>query len=142
MKYRRARQTAWRTIAGETVLLDLERKRMYGLNPAAANLWHALEAAGDRSELLRLAAGGGEPAFSQRQVAAFLEELVDLGLVEERPPAAESPAVGESGPPAAVEPQEALEPPAVLWREDVEQIAGTCAMFPSQNPLCTQAPFS
>ncbi len=146
MKYRRARQTAWRNIAGETVLLDLEKKRMYGLNPAAANLWQALEAVADRGELLCLTSGGGEPSFGEQEVAAFLAELLALGLVEERPPAAESPAAGEDGPGAGENaspaPLEALEPPAILWREDVEQIAGTCAMFPSQNPLCTQAPFS
>ncbi len=137
MKYRRARQTAWRTIADETVLLDLDKKQMYGLNPAAAVIWQALDEAEGVNELLGLTAGEGEPAFGEPEMVKFLDQLVALGLAEERPPA-ELAALPEA---AAVEPSEGLEPPAILWREDVEQIAGTCAMFPSQNPLCNQAPF-
>ena len=47
MRYRRAAHTAWRTIADETVVLDLEAKRMHGLNPTAAFVWQTLEAMED-----------------------------------------------------------------------------------------------
>ena len=139
MRYRRARKTAWRTIADETVLLDLERKRMYGLNPAAARIWLALESAGDTCELLEMTVGEAEPSFGEEDVATFLDQLVSFGLIEDRRQDA-----GEPAPDAAPLPieSEALKPPKVVWQEDVEQIAGTCAMFPSQSPICDQAPFS
>ncbi len=140
MKYRRARQAAWRTIAGETVLLDLERKRMYGLNPAAGHIWQALEAADDAADLLRVVLGEGDSTFGESEVMAFLAELADIGLAEER--SGEAVDTKRQPPATVIEPAEELEPPRILWREDVEQIAGTCAFFPSQNPLCDQAPFS
>ncbi len=150
VRYRRAQQTAWRTIADETVLLNLEHKRMYGLNPAAATVWQALDAADDLGELLRMAAGEGRPAFGEDEIATFLGELVALGLAEERRLTVAGSGAGHAGTvealDAAPRPEsgspEELEPPAILWREDVEQIAGTCAMFPSTSPICNQVPFS
>ncbi len=143
MKYRRARQAAWRKIADETVLLDLEGKRMYGLNPAAAAVWQALDPATGIDQLARMTAGGGRPAFGASEIEAFLGELVALGLAEAQSlTAAADPERGDVDGSAPDPGLEALEPPAILWHEDVEQIAGTCAMFPSQNPLCNQVPFS
>ncbi len=142
VKYRRARQTAWRTIAGETVLHDLEHKRMVGLNPAGARVWLALETALDPGELLYVTAGEGKSSFGEPDIAAFLDQLVILGLVEEHELAEAGTLSASAGGPAEGDPAEELEPPRVLWQEEVEQIAGTCAMFPSQNPLCDQAPFS
>lgn len=144
MKYRRSRQAAWRTIADETVVLDLERKRMYGLNPAAACIWQALGRDEGPGDLLRAIAGEGEPPFGEREITTFLNELVSLELVEEQP----LPIEGGDERAGSIEassnfgPLDELEPPGILWREDVEQIAGTCAFLPAQNPLCTQAPFS
>ncbi len=115
---------------------------MYGLNPAAAAIWQALDEVADPGAYLRSAAGGDLP-FEELEIGIFIGELTILGLVEERPPAAEDEeAAGAAVEPPAVELPEELEPPAILWREDVEQIAGTCAFFPSQNPLCDQVPFS
>ncbi len=143
MKYRRARQTAWRTIAGETVLLDLEGKRMYGLNPTAAALWLALETSPGLEALLAAATGGRQASFGADEIATFVAELVELGLAEKRseeePPA---PVTARESSGAGAELPAELEPPAILWREEVEQIAGTCAFFPSANPLCDQVPFS
>ena len=139
MKYRRARQTAWRTIADETVLLDLERKRMYGLNPAAARIWLALEAAENAGELLQMTVGEAKPSFGEDDVTAFLDQLASLKLIEALPRDAAEPVLDAE--PLPVE-SEDLEPPKVLWQEEVEQIAGTCAMFPSTSPICDQAPFS
>ncbi len=147
MKVRRARQTAWRTIAGETVLLDLERKRMYGLNPTGAGIWLALEADADAGELLRVMTDGRPAPFGGDEIESFLAELVTLGLAEAGPlglaEETRYPVLERRDPPTppAIEPPE-LEPPAILWREEVEQIAGTCAMFPSTSPICDQAPFS
>ena len=146
VKYRRARRTAWRAIAGETILLDLEHKRMAGLNPAAAALWLALESPASLDELSATTAGDGGTAIDKRHISVFLEELVGLGLAEEQPPGPEAcdPRRAEVARVTSPDPGPAdeLDPPRVLWQEDVEQIAGTCAMFPSQNPICNQAPFS
>ena len=54
--YQRSQQTAWRTIADETVILDLEKKQMYGLNPTGAFVWLTLEAVRDFDQLLGAAA--------------------------------------------------------------------------------------
>ncbi len=135
MRYQRSPQTAWRTIADETVLLDLVKKQMYGLNPTAAFIWQNLEAT-DLGDLLRdLGASGEVTAFGREELDAFLAELLDRGLARE--------AAGPVEPAeAAVEPPAELEPPRILWREEVEQIAGTCAFLPAMNPLCTQVPFA
>lgn len=131
MRYRRAAHTAWRTIADETVVLDLESKRMLGLNPAAAFVWQTLEAMED-CEAMRRAMGS--PDFGTEEIEAFLSELEALGLVLREKP--EKPA------PVAIEAPLELEAPRILWQEKVEQIAATCAFLPAQNPLCNQVPFS
>ncbi len=143
--YRRSPQTAWRTIADEAVLLDLEKKQMYGLNETAAFIWQNLERAADLDAILQaLTAGGAAPAFGRGELEAFVGELVDLGLVEKVTGAGDrSDAVIEQ--PASTSPHGAdatREPPSILWREEVEQIAGTCAFLPAMNPLCTQVPFA
>ncbi len=139
--YRRSRQTAWRTIADETVLLDLEKKQMYGLNPAAAFVWQTLEAMEDVDGVLQaLSRYGATPAIGRAELEAFVEELLDLGLMEEAAPAEPPAAAGD--PPADLEAPADAEPPRILWHEEVEQIAGTCAFLPAMNPLCTQAPFA
>ena len=135
MRYRRARQTAWRQIAGETVLLDLEAKRMYGLNPTAAFVWQTLESMGDAHRMARAVVAGQAPEVDfAGQIEAFLSELLDLGLVEAAEP--------EEPKPVAIEPPAELETPKILWQETVEQIAASCAFFPATNPLCNQVPFS
>ncbi len=133
--YRRSRQTAWRTIGDETVLLDLEKKQMYGLNPTAAFVWQTLDSMPDSDAALEaLRRTGVSPELERDEIETFLEELLDLGLVVEAEP-------GER-PGADVEPPAELEAPKILWREEVEQIAGTCAFLPAMNPLCIQAPFA
>ena len=140
MRYRRAGRTAWRKIAGETVVLDLEAKRMYGLNATAAFLWQILEAMPDAEAMERaLVAGGDAEPLGVREIEAFLRELLDLGLVEAGEPEA---VASEGAAPAALEPPASLEPPEILWQETVEQIAASCAFFPATNPLCNQVPFS
>ncbi len=140
MKYRRAQQTAWRTIGGETILLDLEGKWMYGLNPTGAYLWSALETPECLDRLWLAMTGGRESAPAKEDVESFLGELVALGLAAEA--RSQAPVAPDPRSPAVPELPAELEPPTILWREEVEQIAGTCAFFPSQNPLCDQVPFS
>ncbi len=142
--YQRSRHTAWRQIAGETVLLDLEKKKMYGLNPTTGFVWQSLETAADLDGMLAaLAAGDATPALGRGDLEAFLAELLELGLVHEGDALEDrSEDRPKDRPETATELPEALEPPCILWREEVEQIAGTCAFLPAMNPLCTQVPFA
>ena len=93
MRYRRAAHTAWRTIADETVVLDLQGKRMFGLDPAAAFVWQTLEAMEDTASMLRAL---GSPAFGADEIEAFLGELADLGLVERGAPEKRVPVAVEA----------------------------------------------
>jgi len=78
------------------------------------------------------------------EVAAFCAELQELELVE---------VVGEDGAPTEVSPEsekplsggpttEAVDPPRIVWREEIQQVAASCAFIDGQNPLCTQVPSS
>ncbi len=148
VSFQRAKQTAWRTLGEETIVLDLRRKRMVGLNPAGARIWLALGAGGELDRLMA-ATEKDERAFGERQIAGFLDELAGLGLVEERtegPRAVDQEPAGPASPAADqapdLGPAGQIEPPQILWQEEVEQIAATCAFFPSTSPLCNQVPMS
>lgn len=135
MNYRRAPHTAWRTIAGETVVLDLKAKRMVGLNTTAAFVWQTLEVF-ETLEALRAAlvpASSGS-TIGPAELRGFLDEMVAAGLIEAGPP--------DERRPVALTPPESLEPPCITWRETLEQVGMSCAFLPAQNPLCSQAPFS
>lgn len=131
MRFRLARQTAWRALAEETIVLDLETKRMYGLNESASFVWQTIEAMDDFEGMLRAMAGAALP-FGVEELAAFCDELVALDLLEAAEP--------ENRLPVAVEPLSDLEPPKILWQETLEQVAASCAFLPGQNPLCNQVP--
>jgi hypothetical protein len=133
LKYRLARRTAWRALADETIVLDLETKRMYGFNESASFLWRTLEAMDDFEEMLR-AMASETPPFGAEDLASFCDQLVGLELVEEAEP--------ETRAPAAVEPLSNLEPPRILWQETLEIVAASCAFLPGQSPLCNQVPVS
>ena len=135
MSYRRARNTAWRAIADETIVLDLAAKRMYGLNPTGGFIWQTLETMPDLADLRRaLGAGSGGSRLAAADLDRFLEELLAAGLIEPGEP--EKPA------PVAIEPPADAAPPRIAWQETIEQVAMSCAFFPAQNPLCNQVPFS
>ncbi len=141
MKYRRAKQTAWRTIGEETILLDLAEKRMLGLNPTAAFIWQTFETMTDVDAVVHALGAKNQRLDAEDQlsltpaeVETFLEELVELGLVQRAEPTEPQR--------IAIDPPAELKPPRILWQETVEQVAATCAFFPAQNPLCSQVPFS
>jgi len=133
LKYRPARQTAWRALADETIVLDLETKRMYGLNESASFVWRTLEAMHDFEAMLRAMTSEALP-FGVEDLASFCDQLVGLNLLEEAEP--------EKRLPAVVEPLSSLEPPRILWQETLEKVASSCAFLPAQNPLCNQVPVS
>ena len=82
-------KTAWRTIAGEGVILSLDTKRLRGLNPVGARVWELID--GQRSvEAIGQQIAQEfevEPARAHADVERFAQDLLSRGLVE----AADSP---------------------------------------------------
>lgn len=126
MGYRRAPHVAWRKVGEETVLLDLHRNRIFGLNAPGGAVWSALDESGDALAAMHGAAG--------ETARAFLAELAAAGLVEE----AASP-----HPAATAAPQPALpahDRPAIVWQEGLELVAASCALHPGQSEICDAQP--
>jgi hypothetical protein len=124
--YRRSPTVAGRIVEGEAVLVKMPEGLLHVLNPSASRLWVTADGVRPLTELVELPGGGeGEAVEAAR---AFLERLVDLGLMEraDRPRAA-----------ADVYPQEveAMElapssaPPAVRATGPVETLAGPSCSF-------------
>jgi len=117
MGARVAGHVAWREIGGETFVVDLKSKRMFGFNPVGARVWQAV------------VDGEGPRHAEQADVAAFLDELSELGLVEGHEPSSELTA----SPPGFV-------PPRVEWREELRSFGFSCALLEGQSPVCDQIP--
>lgn len=136
MRYLRSRDTAWRTVADETIVIDLEAKLMYGLNETAAFVWHSIETLPDLRQLARLIAEGDEVSAADLEVLErFCAELEGLGLLRR----AEDHEAGAPRPVEVRRPGDSS-PPRILWREEVRRLAATCAFLPGMNPLCNQVP--
>ncbi len=77
-------KTAWRTIAGEGVLLNLDTKILRGLNPVGARVWELID--GQRSvEAISqeiVSEFKIDPARALADVGKFVEDLLTRGLVE------------------------------------------------------------
>ena len=136
--YQRSANTAWRTIVGETIVVHLHAKEFFGLNETAADVWNALDGTADLGVL------SARFGIAPEDVASFCVELQELGLVvvveegvasSEVPP--ESEALIAGGPRT-----EAVDPPRIVWREEIRQVAASCAFTPALNPVCNQSPFS
>jgi hypothetical protein len=108
MRYQRVKNVAWRRVGGETVIVNLGRRRMLAVNEAGGAVWEVL-------------AGGG--AVASGQAAPFLAELEAEGVVERLAADEEGAAVAVPG------------TPAVLWREELNHFGG-CAFLPSEGDLC------
>ncbi|QYC45022.1 hypothetical protein Nocox_37340 [Nonomuraea coxensis DSM 45129] len=88
-----AREGIRRTPADDqgAVLMDAHRDRFYGLNPAAAVIWHAVAdgtevtAAAAIAARALLAAFSIDPATAQRDAESHLAVLTGHGLLQERP---------------------------------------------------------
>jgi len=136
--YQRGADTAWRAIVGETIVVHLQAKEFFGLNESAADVWNALDGTADLGVL------SARFGIAPVEVAAFCAELEELGLVEvieeDEAPSEISP---ESEQPRSVGPRtEAVDPPRIVWREEIRQVAQSCAFTPGLNPLCNQIPSS
>lgn len=134
MKVRRARDVAWRRIDDETLVIQLSRYRMYGLNAAGSRVWEALTEPAEIDRLAALIADGESDARARTALSAFLAELATEGLVEAE---GKTP---ESAPPVPPTEDEPLLP-RVMWCEEVERFAGACA-FLINMINCKQQPFN
>ena len=86
----RTPQVVHETVDGEVVAIDFDTGSYYSLRGPAEAVWSAL---GDSLQPLVVVAAGaaGEPAL----VAAFLDQLVEEGLVERDGPPADGTETGE-----------------------------------------------
>jgi hypothetical protein len=131
VRYARARQTAWRRIGDETVVINLESKRMVALNESGSVVWDALETGADLAALAARLGGDGAAAD---QVHGFVEALAAEGLVEET---GEEAALADDAPRAH---PGAFVPPAIAWSEELLRFGGACNKYPDVSEFCNQLP--
>jgi hypothetical protein len=77
-------------VAGETVLMSLERSKCYGLGVTGTEIWRRIEKPVRISDLTaQLAAEyDAEPSAIERDLLLLFSEMADEGLVEVRDPSA------------------------------------------------------
>ena len=90
-KVRRRNETAWRTVAGHAVVVNVAGGAAHGLNAAGALLWDMVASA-DEVGVDALAAQlrarfGVSAEVSERDVRTFVDQLVALELVSVTTPA-------------------------------------------------------
>jgi hypothetical protein len=80
----RRSELVWRSVAGETIILDLRSSLYLSLNSTAAFLWDRLDGGASQGELV--AALGAEygipPERAQEDVVEFLDSCRDRDLLE------------------------------------------------------------
>ena len=137
MTVRRSEHVAWREIAGETVVVDLTGRMLYGLNPPAGVLWNALGEGGEVDELVVELARHSPQAVDRgalgEAVRAFLGELDELGLVT---------GVADTEPEGAVEDRLSAPflPPQVSFREELRMFGASCGEVFGGSEACNQNP--
>jgi hypothetical protein len=84
MVIRKSPKTAWRTIAGEGVVLDLEIKLLRGLNTVGARVWELIDGQRSSREIGDQIAKefDVDPARAQADTEGFIRELLTKRLVE------------------------------------------------------------
>ena len=75
-------------VAGETVLMSLERSKCYGLGVTGSEIWKRIADPVRVSDLTAELAGeyDAEPSIIERDLLVLFTELADEGLVEVRSP--------------------------------------------------------
>jgi len=126
-RFIRGERLAWQTVGEETVVVDLGKNQAYSLNRCASVLWEQLEnasTADDLASLLDDAHGSRESV--KRDVASFLDELEDIGLIV----ATDRPSSGQHRQPETPPPPG--DPPRILWQEELRAcvMQGSCSFGP------------
>ncbi len=119
-----APHVAWRKIGEEFVILDLAKKEMLGLNSPAGIIWSMFH---EPCEIESFLVFINEPL--RKATRHFFDNLIQRGLLIET----DKQAI--LGPYPTI-----IEEPEITWQETMQQVAGTCASLPAQNPLCNQVP--
>jgi hypothetical protein len=75
---------AWQTLEGEAVILDLEGRRVMGLNPVGSLVWNLLDGKRTAAEIAAAVADRFQIANHRaaEDVGAFLSALSARGLIE------------------------------------------------------------
>ncbi len=132
-RIRRASGIAWRNVGGETIIVHLSHKRMYGLNASGGRIWEALATPASFEELQQLLLlEAGHESEARAGLEAFLADLHGEGLIE-------------TGAPLSLEADGGSRPaaPRIEWREEIRRFAGaSCAKFPGVSAVCDQNPQS
>ncbi|HVJ09540.1 MAG TPA: PqqD family peptide modification chaperone [Acidisarcina sp.] len=73
-------------VAGETVLMSLERSKCYGLGVTGSEIWSRIAVPVRISDLTAQLANeyDAEPSVIERDLLALFEEMAEEGLVEAR----------------------------------------------------------
>ena len=127
---RRAEDLAWRNVAGETIVVHLSRKRMYGLNAAGGRIWNALDQSVTITDLERLIlSDAGDREIVRSSLTGFLADLAGEGLIE-----------FDGAAPSASDATEGPAAPRIEWREEIRKFAGDCQLYPGVSVICAQFP--
>ncbi len=84
-RYRRHPGVVATELSGEVVALQLESKRYYTLNPTASEVWNALAAGADVTELVSAVITAFDVAEpdAREHVETLLGQMLDMKLVEQ-----------------------------------------------------------
>ncbi len=80
-------KTAWQIIEGEAVLLSMDTKVLRGLNPVGSRIWELIDGQRSLEEITGVIVQEFEvaPGVAVQDVRAFVQELLDRGLVTRLP---------------------------------------------------------
>jgi hypothetical protein len=80
----RRERVEWREVDDELVVLDMEGSVYLSVNSSGKDLWAAVVAGATADDLAAILSGryGRAPDDAQREVAAFVKSLENLGLVD------------------------------------------------------------
>jgi hypothetical protein len=80
-------KTAWQIIEGEAVLLSMDTKVLRGLNPVGSRIWELIDGQRSLEDIIEVIVQEFDVAATDaaRDVRAFIQELLDRGLVSQLP---------------------------------------------------------
>jgi hypothetical protein len=80
-------KTAWRIIEGEAVILSMDSKVLRGLNPVGSRIWELIDGQRSLEEIIGTIVQEFDvtPTTAAQDVRAFIQELLDRGLVSQLP---------------------------------------------------------
>jgi hypothetical protein len=76
-------KTAWRIIEGEAVILSMDTKVLRGLNPVGSRIWDLIDGQRSLEQIVQVILQEFDvtPGEATRDVQAFIQDLLDRGLV-------------------------------------------------------------